>query len=184
VTPAPRHDCAPAPQLDVTPAPRPDSAPALQDLLAVPTYRDRPATLAADVSGVGLGGEPVGVRVTGTGRWTLLVFLSTGCRGCLQIWEAVADPVGSGLATDEKVVVVTRDPGEEDLGSLRSLAPGEVPVVMSSAAWTAYRVQGPPFFALVDGREAGAGDRRVATEGVAWGVTQIADHVRRARSGA
>lgn len=154
--------------------------------MPVPTYRDQPATLATDVSGVDLGGEPVEVPVLGTGRWTLLVFLSTGCHGCLQIWEALADPVGTGLATDELVVAITRDPGQEDLGALHSLVPGEAPVVMSSAAWAAYRVQGPPFFALVDGGDgsaSGAGTGvRVATEGVAWGVAQIADDVRRARS--
>ncbi len=45
-----------------------------------------------------------------------------------------------------------------------------------AAAWLAYRVQGPPFFVLVDGSA-----DRVVTEGVAWGVSQIAEHVRAAR---
>jgi hypothetical protein len=155
-------------------------------LVPVPTYRDQPSTLAVDVSGVSLGGEPVEVPVLHTGRWTLLVFLSSSCHGCHQIWEVMADPVGSGLVTDELVVAVTRDPEHEDIGALRSLAPGTVPVVMSSAAWADYRVQGPPFFALVDGSDAVGGDDgavvRVATEGVAWGVSQIADDVRRARA--
>ena len=49
-------------------------------------------------------------------------------------------------------------------------------VVMATAAWSAYRVQGPPFFVLVDGTA-----DQVVTEGVAWGVSQIAEHVRSAR---
>jgi len=172
--------------------------PVLESVVPVPTYRDRPATLAEDVSGVGVGGEPVEVAVLGTGRWTLLIFLSTGCQGCLPIWEALADPVRGGLVTDELAVVITRDPDQEDVEELRSLAPGEVPLVMSSTTWAAYRVQGPPFFALVDGRSiatdvegrsgvtdgdtAGGVGVRVATEGVAWAVAQIADDVRRAKA--
>lgn len=169
-------------------------------LVPVPTYRDRPATLAADVSGVGVGGEPAEVAVLGTGRWTLLIFLSTGCQGCLPMWEVLADPVRGGLVTDELAVVITRDPVEEDLETLSSLAPRDVPLVMSSAAWAAYGVQGPPFFALVDGRSTctssdvegragvtdgdtvGGAGVRVATEGVAWAVAQIADDVRRAKA--
>lgn len=167
-------------------------------LVPVPTYRDRPATLAADISGVGVGGEPAEVAVLGTGRWTLLIFLSTGCLGCLPMWQVLADPVRGGLVTDELAVVVTRDPAEEDLETLSSLAPRDVPLVMSSAAWAAYGVQGPPFFALVDGRSiatdvegragvtggetVGGAGVRVATEGVAWAVAQIADDVRRAKA--
>jgi hypothetical protein len=135
--------------------------------------------VAGDVEGVDLEGRRVQVAVVGSGQWTLLVFLSAGCHGCLPIWEALADPVGSGLATDEVVVAVTRDPEIDDPASLRPLVPAGTHVVMSSTAWAAYRVQGPPFFALVDGR-AGAGPT-VATEGVAWAVEQIGADVSRAR---
>jgi hypothetical protein len=162
-----------------------DQPPALESLVAVPTYRDQPATLAADVSGLGLRGERVDVRLVGTGRRALLLFLSTGCQGCRQIWEVLADPVGNGLVTDEVVVAITHDPGRQDLAALRSVVPAGIPVVMSSAAWTTYRVQGPPFYALVDGSNTGGGGGRpirVVTEGVAWGAAQIADDVRRARS--
>lgn len=166
----------------------------------MPTYRDQPATVATDPIGRGPDGEPRSVPVVGTGRWSLLLFLSSRCDGCRQFWEALADPVGRGLTSDETVVVVTRDPGEEEVAAVHHLASGSVPVVMSTATWTAYRVQGPPFFSLVDG---GVGARShdvpesprpgtepskatgrgplVTTEGVAWSVQQVADDVRRAR---
>ena len=160
----------------------PEAAPAwrpprLEGLVPVPTYRDHPATASRDLVGVDLDGRWVEVAVVGRGHWTLLVFLSSDCTGCVPIWEALADPVGSGLATDEAVVAVTRDPGVDDPASLRALAPPNAVVVMSSVAWADYRVQGPPFFALVDG----PGGGRVATEGVAWAVEQIAADVGRAR---
>ncbi|HVX20043.1 MAG TPA: hypothetical protein VHB02_01705 [Acidimicrobiales bacterium] len=184
--------------------------------MPVPTYRDQPATVAADLAGVDLSAAPVRVPVLGTGRWTLLLFLSSGCFGCRDMWDALADPVRAGLATDERVVAVTHGPDHEDVVALGRLAPGptagagsggagpaeagpagagsgraglgrtgsaggtpaeDSPVVMSEAAWSAYRVQGPPFFVLVDGTA-----DRVVTEGVAWGVGQVADHVRAARA--
>ena len=153
-------------------------APDLPGLVAVPTYRDRPSTTAADVAGVRLDGDPARITVRGTGHWSLLFFLSSGCQGCLEIWEALGRAGGGGMVSDEAVVVVTREPGREDVGTLRRLAPPGVPVVLSAQAWSAYRVHGPPFFVLVDGR-----DDRVVTEGVAWGPAQIGDHVRRARAG-
>jgi hypothetical protein len=153
--------------------------PTLDGLVPVPTFRDHPATPASNFEGLDLDGQPVEVAVVGSGHWTLLIFLSTTCDGCLAMWEALGDPVGSGLATDEVVVAVTRDPGVDDPASLRAVAHGALRVVQSSAGWEAYRVQGPPFFALVDG-SAGAGTT-VATEGVAWAVEQIAADVARAR---
>ncbi len=166
--------------------------------MPVPTYRDRPVTVATDPVGTDLVGAPCRVPVVGTGRWSLVVFLSSGCHGCRDLWRALEDPVGSGLVEDESVVVVTRDAGEEDVDALRRLAGGPVPVVMSTATWSAYRVQGPPFFSLVDGRvgtlclgpegvqgsegeQMAPGPLRVVTEGVAWGVAQVAADVRRAR---
>jgi hypothetical protein len=168
--------------------------PALDSLVPVPTYRDQPATIAADATGIDLDGRPCRVPVLGTGLWFLVVFLSSECHGCHEIWQALENPVRSGLVEDETIVVITRDAGEEDVDALRRLATGSVPVVMSTATWSLYRVQGPPFFALVDGRvgtgraardgaggKAGAGPVRVTTEGIAWSVEQIAADVRRAR---
>ena len=161
--------------------------PALTGLVPVPTYRDRPATPASDVSGTDLAGSPVEVGVLGTGRWTVLVFLSSSCDGCADFWEAAADPRAAGLTTDEALVVVTHGPDYEDVAAVVRLAPQDPPpasplggaalVVMSESAWSTYRVQGPPFFVLVDGCS-----DRVVTEGVAWGVRQVGEHLRSARS--
>ena len=153
--------------------------PDLAGLVPVPTYRDRPATPSSDIAGVDLAGDPRTVPVVATGRWSLLLFLSSGCDGCVGLWDALGDPVASGLVSTETAVAVTRDPDEEDVASLSALAPPSACVVLSTAAWAAYRVQGAPFFALVDGRAPGSST--VATEGVAWGVSQIAADVRRAR---
>jgi hypothetical protein len=148
----------------------------------VPTYRDRPATIASDPTGADLDGRPCCVPVLGTGRWSLVVFLSSGCHGCHEIWQALDNPARNGLVDDGSIVVITRDAGEEDVDALRRLATGSVPVVMSTSTWSLYRVQGPPFFALVDGRlGAGVDPVRVTTEGVAWSVEQMAADVRRAR---
>jgi len=144
----------------------------------VPTYRGQPATPVSDLHGIDLGGAPREARLLGSDRWHLLLFLSSGCDGCRPFLLAAADPVGAGLTTDEVVTVVTRDPEREDRDELAvHLGPG-ADVVMSSAAWADYRVFGPPFFVLVDGP-----GRRVATEGVAWAIGQVADHVLAAREG-
>jgi hypothetical protein len=148
----------------------------------VPTFRDHPATPVADIEGRDLAGGPVALRVSDSGVWTLLLFLSSGCRGCEEFWTALADPAGPGLAGEELAVAVTRDRADEDMERLRALAGATVPVLMSSAAWDSYRVQGPPFFVLVDGR--GEGDiaaKTVATEGVAMSAAQVAADVRRAQ---
>ena len=135
--------------------------------------------MAADVCGVRLSGEPVRVAVRGASRWTLLLFLSSGCDGCRSLWSAVADPEHAGLAGlgGSRVVVVARDAAREDVAELRlrAGAVGAARVVLSSAAWEAYSVLGPPFFALVDGSSG-----RVASEGVAWSVEQVVSDVGRA----
>ncbi|MGH9092100.1 MAG: hypothetical protein ACRDZR_12110 [Acidimicrobiales bacterium] len=161
------------------PSGAPTRPPTLTGLVPVPTYRDRPATVPVDPRGADLGGRPCHLPVLGGGSWWLLLFLSSRCQGCRQLWEALAHAPGSGLVGDELVAVVTRDAGEEDVAALRPLAPAGVPLVMSTPTWAAYGVQGPPFFALVDGRPGRAS--RVATEGVAWSVPQVAADVRRAR---
>lgn len=162
------------------------SPPALAHLVGVPTYRDRPATLAHDVSGVDLDGRPVALPVSAGGRWTLLLFLSSGCGGCGEVWRSLAPGAPDGPAGDELVVAVTRDAAEEDVPALRSLAPPGLQVVMSSAAWRAYRVAGPPFFVLADGQGVADGVGTVVptvvTEGVVVGLTQVVEDVRRARA--
>lgn len=150
------------------------SAPVLERLVPVPGAV-RPAGPVADLTGCGPSGEPVRVGFGRGAPRTLLLFLSTDCDGCRPFWSAATGPPAAlGLRAEDRVVVVTRDPGREDPSAVARSAPGAT-VVMSSAAWDDLRVSGPPFYALVgpDGRE-------VATEGVAWAVEQVAGEVERA----
>lgn len=153
--------------------------PPLTRLVPIPARtRPRPGT-ADDLVGTDLDGNPAAITVAASGRSTLLLFLSSGCDGCRPLWAATADPQDAGLVRPggERVVVVTRDAATEDLVELRALAGAGAAVVMSSDAWASYGVHGPPFFCLVEGVNG-----RVATEGVAWGVQQVAADVSRARA--
>ena len=151
--------------------------PELQDVVAVPVgVRRLPVT---DVDGSDLEGRPRRLRLASAGHWTLLLFLGSRCDGCLPFWATVPGPTACGLEPRDAVVVVTRGPGDEDPGAVGALAGHHLAgesglVVMSDAAWRAYRVLGPPFFVLVDGVE-------VVAEGVACSVEQVAADVARAR---
>lgn len=148
--------------------------PVLERLVPVPSGLGPPSTPAIDIAGTDLCGAPLRVSIGPRAPRMLLLFLSSGCDGCRPFWLAAADPASLGLTPGEGVLVVVRDAGEEDVEALAQLVVPATPVVLSSQAWTAYRVQGPPFFAVVDGREG-----RVVTEGVAWAVAQVASDVRR-----
>jgi len=178
----------------------------LDGLVPVPTYREAPSTVAFDITGIDLDGRAVEIAVVGSGVRTLILFLSSSCHGCAPLWGVLTNPGKCGLAVDDAVVAVTRDPSHEDVTSIRGLVAPEARIVMSDGTWHDYRVQGPPFFALIDGRGkvsgstlVGAADAfgapsprmggaeratdgrpRVLTEGVVWGLDQLADDVRRA----
>ena len=120
----------------------PDGPPVAVDI--VPRPQGLPA---APIVGVTLDDEAVSWPVVGR-RDVLLAFLSGGCETCLPFWSGLAEaaaPVGVDL------LVVTRGPERESETLLRRLAPRDVPVVMSSAAWEDYDVPGSPHFVYVDG---------------------------------
>lgn len=160
------------------PAPRPGNPtapPILGNLVQVPVRTA--AAPAVDVSGTDLWGRAVVAGVATPGRWTLLLFLGSRCDGCLPFWGAADVPASLGLLSGDAVRVVTHDAGNEEAGAVRALFAGlgaAALAVMSSPAWRAYGVQGPPFFSLVDGVA-------VRSEGVAWSVAQVAADVGRAR---
>jgi len=104
-----------------------------------------------DVGGAGLHDDVLHVPVVGTRHRTLLAFLSSGCLTCRTFWEQLAHHDSLGLPADVRVLAVTKDPAEESISALRDLAPADLPVVMSSAAWESYGVPGSPYFVLVDG---------------------------------
>ena len=151
--------------------------PDLGHLVAVPTgVAPLPAS---DVSGCDLAGRRRTLRLAAPGRWTLLLFLGSHCDGCLPFWTVARAPEACGLEPGDAAFVVTHDPADEEPVALATLMGGDLAeaselLVMSDAAWRAYRVLGPPFFVLLDG----AG---VATEGVAWSVDQVAADVARVR---
>ncbi len=141
----------------------------LSGLVAIPTYRNHPATPVSDVWGTTPAGSPAEVTLRGGRGPTLLLFLSSSCRGCEELWIG-ADALGAELAGRCGVVVLTRGPEAEKLEAVRRLAPATVPVVVSSDAFGQYRVGGAPFFVLVD--------RGVVTdEGVVVGVSQVVAQV-------
>jgi hypothetical protein len=130
---------------------------------------------AADLDGAGLHDDAVHVSVAGARHRTLLAFLSSGCLTCQGFWEAFADVRDLDLADDIRLVVVTKDGRDESISALRRLAPPDLPVVMSSAAWADYRVPGSPYFVLVDGQ---AG--RVRGEGTGANWDQVKTLLRQA----
>jgi hypothetical protein len=107
--------------------------------------------------------------------WTILVFLSTSCGGCQEMWDAFADPERSPIPSELSTILVTRSPALEAADIVVGLA-GAASVVMSDDAWSDYGVHAGPFFILVDG-----GAATVATEGVAWSVEQITGAIASAR---
>ena len=130
---------------------------------------------ATDLVGAGLRDDAMQVSVVGARHRTLLAFLSSGCLTCQGFWDAFARTSDLDLPDDIRVVVVTKDADEESISALRRLAPPDVPVVMSSAAWTDYRVPGSPYFALVDGEQG-----RVRGEGTGANWEQVKNLLRQA----
>jgi hypothetical protein len=148
--------------------------PRLGHLVAIPARGSPPPP--TDIAGVDLVGAPCRIEMKEEGPATLLLFLSSSCDGCRALWEAAGSRSPLGVRDGDRVVVVVADQGREDIAAVRSLSRSVSPspsVVVSSAAWGDYQVHGAPFFALVAGAA-------VVCEGVAIGVEQVADDVRRA----
>ena len=103
---------------------------------------------------------------------TLLAFLTSGCTICLGFWDSLREGTRPReLPATVRVIAVTKDPSHESPTRLRELAPANVPVVMSSAAWSEYRVPAAPYFVYLEGG-------RVHGEGSASGWKQIASLLR------
>ena len=115
---------------------------------------------ARDIVGTVPAGGPTKVAVTGVSHFTLLAFLSSGCRTCKRFWEAFAETDLELPGGDTRLVVVGQDPAHDSESALAGLIPHGVKAVLSTAAWEDYGVPGSPYFALVDGtdgRVVGAG---------------------------
>lgn len=131
---------------------------------------------APDVVGSTLDGDAVKIAVAGGGRDTLVAFLSSGCLTCQGFWDALAPERRGDVPGDPRIVVVTKDRSQESPSRLQELAPTDIPVVMSSAAWDAYDVPVSPYFVYVDG-----GTGAVEGEGAAERWDQIVSLLRDAR---
>jgi hypothetical protein len=110
---------------------------------AAPLAGPTPAGDAITLDFSAAGGEP-----------TLLAFLTSGCGTCAGFWATLGE---SRLPPGVRTVVVTHGAERERPNRLRSLAPEDVPVIMSSQAWQDYAVPGAPYFVLVDGAIRGEG---------------------------
>lgn len=130
---------------------------------------------ASDVDGIGLSDDAMHVAVVGAGHQTLLAFLTSGCLTCRGFWDAFGDPRALDIPDDLRLVVVAKDAAEESISALRKLAPANLTVVMSSAAWEAYTVPGSPYFVLVDGPTG-----RVRGEGTGTNWPQVWNLLRQA----
>lgn len=132
----------------------------------LPTPKRR-ATEAHDVVGTTLDGDHVVVSAA-SGSDTLFAFLSTGCLTCQGFWDGLQPDVRKPLPGDARVVVVVKDPAFESPSKLARLAPSDVPVVQSSAAWDDFEVRMSPYFCFVDGVSG-----EVRSEGAAMSWDQV-----------
>jgi hypothetical protein len=138
---------------------------------ALPEHLPAPraeVTPAHDIAGRTLEGDAVVVSPRAGGS-TLVAFLSSGCMTCRTFWDGLRPEVRRPLPGDARVIVVTKDAQMESPSRLRSLAPPDIPVVLSSSAWEAYAIPMSPFFVYVDG-ETG----EVRSEGAASTWDQVA----------
>jgi hypothetical protein len=125
---------------------------------------------APRVEGIAPDGEALSVALDRPGERALLLFLSSGCGTCAMWWDALR--AGAHRDRPWRTVVVARGVDEESPALLAGLAPADVTVVLSSAAWEAFRVPGSPYAVMVDGSSG-----RVIGEGVARSWEQLASLV-------
>jgi hypothetical protein len=131
------------------------------------------APIATDLAGTELGGDAVQVGLGAGGRSTLIAFLTSGCLTCHGFWRSFASARPPEIPGGARLVIVTKDPAHESPSRLRDLAPADVPVVMSSAAWESYEVPTAPYFVYVDGASG-----EVHGEGAASGWEQVLSLLR------
>lgn len=139
-----------------------------------PTRRATGTVPVPAVTGVTLDGQARTVALTGSRGYVLAAFLSSGCSTCRPFWSSF----GKDLVLphpDIRPVIVTKDAGEESPSELRSLAPSDVPTLLSSETWDAFRVPGTPYFQLID-----ASDGAVLGEGSAANWSRLMEMIGRA----
>lgn len=152
-----------------------DSMPPVRGGVALgPTRRSTDTVPTGAIVGVTLDGQSRSIALTGTRGYVLAAFLSSGCSTCRPFWSSF-DRELDLPHPDIRTVIVTKDSGEESMSDLKTLAPRELPVVMSSETWDAFRVPGTPYFQLID-----AADGTVLGEGSAANWGRLVEMIRRA----
>lgn len=157
----PTEEAAPGPQPLPLEDRRDEAAPA-PGAPRIPTHLPGPrgsVTPAYDLSGRTLQGDAVVTPVGTAGVPVLVAFLSSGCLTCRTFWEGLRAGAHRPMPEGARVVVVTKGRDLESPSRLQDLAPDDVPVVMSTEAWTEYGVTMSPFFVMVgaDGEVRGEG---------------------------
>ncbi len=111
-----------------------DHVPAPPELLGrlrpIPTYRDHPATTGCDIEGVDPAGARRSIGIVDSGEPVFLLFLSSSCQGCRDLWEGM-DELRRALGPPVRVVVVTRGPEQEDAATVARLAASAWPASAS-----------------------------------------------------
>jgi hypothetical protein len=152
----------------------PDQARAvLQGVEAVPEHRGRSTIAVTPIEGVDRSGDRIFLGPPEV-HDRLLVFIKGDCDGCQEFIEAASSRASFGLDPADELVFIVRHI-EDHRGDTR--LDGAM-VIESEHAWSDYRIGGPPFFTFLM-----AGGRQVASEGVAWAVSEVARAVSAAKSG-
>ena len=143
---------------------------------------ERPASAqggarASDILGTTPEGEAAAFGIVGAQHDTLLAFLSSGCLTCSGFWDAFADAGTLQLPPRTRLLIVTKSAEAESISTIAGLAPRDVPVVMSTAAWESYEIPGAPYFILVEGPTG-----RVTGEGTASRWDQVQSLLAQATS--
>jgi hypothetical protein len=155
---------------ELGPRPRPDR----RDRRRAGTVPKAEARAAPTIAGSSPSGDALVVGMGRPGERTLLLFVSSGCHRCQRWWDALR--AGAHHQLDARVVVVGRDADEESPTTLASLAPPDLTVVLSSAAWELYGVPGSPYAVHVGETGSVTGEGTAATwEQLLSLVTQSTD---------
>ncbi len=128
---------------------------------------------APDIAGTTLDGEAIQIGMRPGGEPTLLAFLSSGCETCFGFWRSLGERGATAIPGGGRVVAVAKDRSHESPARLRELAPRDLPLVMSSAAWRDYGVPTTPYFVYVDGPTG-----EIQGEGAARGWEQVTSLLR------
>ncbi len=132
---------------------------------------------AVDIAGTSLSGERISVPLA-SGRIdhpALLTFLTTGCSTCENLWAQLRDPRRVQAPPGVQVYVLAKDKREESIARLRKLS-GEIETILSSTAWSDYKVPGSPYFMFIDrGEVRGQGSADTWSRAVSLCEEAIAD---------